>query len=190
MHDEEVWRAVGFIFYYEDRAFVYVNGATAMLPRCDLSYPDRVELVREGLYRKLREGYGLGDSLAKREVALVIAPHSDWEKFQCPLMPPRLSESPTAYVSRVSFEQERVLLDELLEGRDPCKVDMYYQTVGLANINFLKHMFGRGEYQQPCIPCQAMVAAYRVLCHERQSDYFVMDSVFTLPDPGVRSVAV
>ncbi|MDE2173629.1 MAG: hypothetical protein KGJ31_03575 [Patescibacteria group bacterium] len=155
------------------------------LPADDTSYSKRQEATRDGLYRILRQCYGLGGNAEKLESHLVIAPVSQWREFQCPLMPPHLSAFPSAYVNGVTLEQEIVLLGEVGERRDPGSVEIFRQTIGDANLDFFMHMFGFGEYRHPCIPRWAMVEACRVLSHDRWGEYLLVDGMFSLSGPEV-----
>jgi len=188
--NDEIWRMQGFIIY-DGQMFVYVNGALTAFPQCGISYPERTEMVREGLYRRIGNRLGLDDADRKKTLSkLVIAPESRWMEFQCPLMPPRLSAYPLGYLHAVTVEQEIVLLEEIEHGRDPRDIEIFRETVGNANIDFLRHMFGIGEFRRPCIPCQAIVEAHRTVHHGKRENYFLMDEFFPLPQSAEIAIAV
>ncbi len=139
----------------------------------------------------LKERFGLGIDLKKLEVDLVIAPQSEWEAFQCPLMPPA-DVGVSAAVRKQGWipQREAILLEELNEGRDPQGVELCRELIGAENLEFLKHLFGYGEYHRRCVPCRAMVEAHRARYGWPRKDYLLVDGTIPIAGFAASSAAV
>jgi len=176
----ELWNVEGFIdFRDERRTFIHFDGAKLLFPpQCNIPHCQRTELVHLSLLEVIWNQMGFTHRMPIAEEKLVIS--CDPQDFQCPLMPKGQSAFPLSYVSDVDCQTEMLLFDEVANGRDPRRVEVFRETIQPQHLEFFAHMLGIGAYRRKCIPCHAAVAAYRARHARGIQDYRLFDGHFDL----------
>jgi hypothetical protein len=145
----------------------------------EIAFDDRRRVVQDALIVTLQNRFPVG-SVMEHGILVATASTTDKFAFQCDNRAAIVCP-PTVYADVVSEASEEMLLEDLVQERDPREDELLRDLIGAGNLHLFMHMYGYGEGNDPgCVPCLTTVEAHRAFRRKQCGghSYFIFDEEF------------